>query len=178
MIKTEKVESIATIKKAYEKNAKGGAVIFAEYQGLRVEDMFKLRRSGREKAVQLNVFKNTLVRRALSESGVNGLESFLTGPIVTAFSPDEVSAPKVLAKFAKELDDLKLNRRLIIRGGVLDGKAISAKDVANLATLPSREEVFAKLLAMINAPATSLLRLIQEPAARTVRVIQASTENK
>lgn len=177
MVKPEKVQSVTNIKEAYANSVgKGGSIVFAETRGLRVEDMFRLRRSLREKAVSLKVLKNTLVKRALKENGVVGIDEFLKGPIAVAFSPDEVSASKVLSKFAKEMDDLKLNRKLIIKGGVMDGKAISAKDVAVLATLPSREEVFAKLLATIQAPASTLLRLIQEPASRVVRVIKASSE--
>ena len=144
-----------------------------------MEDLFKLRKSLREKSVRLQVLKNTLVRRALEESGVTGASDYLKGPIAVAFSPDEVSASKVMTQFAKEMDDLKIqSRKLVIKGGVVDGKAISAKEVATLATLPSREEVLAKLLALINAPAVQLLRLIKEPGTRVARVVQAISERK
>lgn len=179
-VKPEKIETVAAIKKTYADTAgQGGALVFAEYAGLKVEDLFKLRKSLREKSVRLQVLKNTLLRRALEESGVQGAKDYLKGPIAVAFSPDEVSAPKIMTQFAKEMADLKIDsRKLVIKGGVVDGKTITAKEVAVLATLPSREEVLSKLLALINAPAVQLLRLIKEPGARVARVVNALSEKK
>lgn len=179
MVKPVKIDTVESIKADYTAAARsGGALVFAEYKGLRVADMFKLRRSLKEKAVKLRVLKNTLVRRALMESGVAGADHLLKGPIAVAFSPDEVSAPKVMAAFAREIDALKQARKLVIKGGVLNGKAISEQEVAVLATLPSRDEVMARLLATINAPATQLLRLIQEPAARMARLVKAAAQKQ
>jgi large subunit ribosomal protein L10 len=177
MVKPIKVETVESIKRDYQASAAtGGSVVFAQFEGMKVEEMFKLRRSLREKAVKLRVLKNTLVRIALQESGVSGAEEFLKGPIAVAFSPDEISAPKVLAGFAKQMEDQKKTGRLLLKGGVLNGRALSSGEVAHLATLPGREEVMAKLLALINAPAINLLRLIKEPSASLLRVTKAASE--
>jgi large subunit ribosomal protein L10 len=177
MVKPVKVESVKSIRSDYDAVAEtGGSVVFASFTGLEVEQLFKLRRSLREKSVRLRVLKNTLVRRALEESGVTGVAPYLKGPTVVAFSPDEVSAPKVMAKFAKEVEDLKKAGKFEIKGGVLAGKPISSKEVQVLASLPSREEVMAQLLAVINAPASNLLRLISEPGNRVARLMKAVSE--
>jgi large subunit ribosomal protein L10 len=177
MVKPEKIESIKSIRSDYEAVAgTGGSVIFAAFTGLEVEQIFKLRKSLREKSVRLRVLKNTLVRRALEESGVSGIAPYLKGPTVVAFSPDEVSASKVMSKFAKEISDAKKSGKFEIKGGVLGGKPITSKEVEVLAALPSREEVMAMLLALINAPATNLLRLISEPGNRVARVLKAASE--
>lgn len=177
MVKPEKIETVSSIRSDYESSAStGGAVIFASFTGLEVEQVFKLRRSLREKSVRLRVLKNTLVRRALEESGVTGIAPYLKGPTVVAFSPDEISAPKIMAKFVKDLADTKAKGQFEIKGGVLAGKAITPKEIAFLATLPGREELMATLLATINAPATKLLRLIKEPGNRVARLIQAASE--
>jgi len=173
MATAQKVKVVEELKEAYAERAKsGGGLIFADYRGLTVAELTKLRRALRAKSGSLKVLKNTLVNRALEELGVKDATSLLKGPTVVAFTPDEVSAPKVMASFAKEVESDKTGK-FVIKGGVIGGQVISAKDVAVLAALPSREEVYAKLLALINAPATSLLRLIQEPAARTARVVNA-----
>lgn len=172
----EKVKVIEEIKAMYTDNAgKGGGVIIANYFGLRVQELFQLRNQLREHSIKLQVLKNTLVRRALNDSGISGVDEMLKGPTIIAFTPDEVSAPKIMTKFAKGLDPAKIGR-LEIKGGVLGGEVVSQAKVAELATLPSREEVFASLLALINAPATSLLRLIQEPGARAARLLKAISE--
>ncbi len=179
MVKPAKVETVKGIRADYESVAKsGGMLVFAQFDGVTVAQMSKLRRNLGAKSVKLRVLKNTLLRKALEESGVTGAESYLKGTTAVAFSPDEVSAPKVLAAFAKEIEALKKASKLVIKGGVLEGKAVTAKEVAVLATLPSREEVMATLLALINTPAVNLLRLIKEPACRAARVIKAAGEKK
>jgi len=177
MVKPIKLETVASIKRDYQASAAtGGSVVFAQFEGMKVEEMFKLRRSLREKAVKLRVLKNTLVRIALQASGVTGAEEFLKGPIVVAFSPDEIAAPKALADFAKKMEEQKKTGRLLLKGGVLNGRVLSSGEVAHLATLPGREEVMARLLALINAPAVNLLRLIKAPATSLLRVTRAASE--
>lgn len=179
MVKPEKIETVQSIKDDYAATVgRGGVLVFTQNNGLTVEQMFKLRRSLREKSAKLRVLKNTLVRRALSESGVTGAADYLKGPTAIAFSPDEVSAPKIIAAFLKELDVLKKKDKLVLKGGIVNGKVVSAREIETLAALPGREEIMGKLLALISTPAVNLLRLIQEPAARVARIIQAAKEKQ
>jgi len=180
MVKPAKIENVKSILEDYDFVARlRGMVVFAEFAGISVEQMAKLRRNLRTKDVKFRVLKNTLILKALKESGVEGADSFLKGPTAVAFSPDEISGAKILYAFAKEIERLKKDSaKLIIKGGVLEGKTVSKEEVEQFAMLPSREEVFSKLLATINAPLVNLLRLIKEPAARLARVINAAEEKK
>lgn len=177
-VKPEKIETVKSIKDDYAAIAGDGILVFTQNNGLTVEEMFKLRRSLRDKSVKLRVLKNTLVRRALEESGVSGTDDYLKGPTVVAFSPDEVSAPKIIAAFLKEMDLLKKSDKLVLKGGVVNGKPVTAREIEMLAALPSREEVLGKLLALLQAPAVQLLRLIQEPGARMARLVKAASEKQ
>lgn len=179
MATPEKVSLVDEIKAEYASSARaGGGVVFAEYHGVSVESLKTLRKTLREKSVKLKVFKNTLLKRALSDAGVavdSGLADVLKGPTIVAFTPDEVSAPKIMKKFADGIDK-DSPARLVMKGAVIGGKIVSSKEVAALAVLPSREEVFATLLALMNTPAISLLRLMKEPAARTARLVKAVSD--
>ena len=166
-VKPEKIETVAAIKQTYASTAaKGGSLVFAEYSGLKVEDLFKLRKSLREKSVRLQVLKNTLVRRALEESGVTGASDYLKGPIAVAFSPDEVSASKVMTQFAKEMDDLKIqSRKLVIKGGAYAGKVLDANGVKALAAIPSREVLIAQVAGLLKSPIQRLAGVLAAAAA-------------
>lgn len=175
-----KIATVTAVKKEYEARlGGGGGMIFADYCRLTVAEMTKLRRALRKERGSIKVLKNTLVRRALSELGGTELGAQVTpllkGPTVVAYTPDEVTAPKVMVAFCKEIEADK-NRKLVIKGGVLGGKLVSAAEIAQLAALPSREEVYAKLLALMNTPAQCLLRLMSEPGARAARLMKAISE--
>lgn len=172
----EKADVISGIKEQYARHSEsGGGVIFADFFGLKVSQFESLRSELRQNEGAMKVYKNTLVLRAMKESGIDSLDDVLKGQTVVAFSPDETAAPKTLSKFAKGLDPAT-KAELRIKGGVIGGKFISSDEVENLASLPSREEVLATLLALIQAPATQLLRLINEPGSRVARIIKASSE--
>jgi len=166
----EKGETVAAI---HERLKAAKMAIVTEYRGLTVAQMTRLRREIRQASGEYQVIKNTLVRRALKDTAYGDLERLLQGPNgwVLAYD-DPVMLTKALVKFA---DD---NDKLAIKGGVFEGQFMEPAKVKVLAQMPSKPELQAKLLAMINAPATQLVRLIQEPGARVVRLLETLRKGK
>jgi large subunit ribosomal protein L10 len=135
--------------------------------------MTRLRREIRQASGEYQVIKNTLVRRALKDTAYGDLERLLQGPNGWVFAYDDpVMLTKALVKFAND------NDKLAIKGGVFEGQFMDSAKVKVLAQMPSKPELQAKLLAMINAPATQLVRLIQEPGARVVRLLETLRKGK
>lgn len=166
----EKAEAVAAIHQTL-KSAR--MAIVTEYRGLSVAQMTKLRSEIRNASGEYQVIKNTLVRRALKDTMYGQLERLLEGPNGWVFAYDDpVVLSKALCKFA---DD---NDKLSIKGGVFEGQFMDAANVKALSQMPSKPELQAKLLALINAPATQLVRLIQEPGARVVRLLETVRKGK
>ena len=170
MNREEKTALIADINARLKQTS---LAVVAEYRGLTVAQLNRLRRELKQVGGSYRVTKNTLTRRALKDTAFEKLEELLTGPtgLVTA-QGDPVAVAKVLVKFAEQHDKLK------ITGGVLEGTVLPAKNVSELAKLPSREVLLAQLLGLMNAPAAQLLRTIQEPAARVARLLGALEQTK
>lgn len=147
--------------------AQSSVIVIAEYRGLTVEAITKLRADARKQGVQLRVVKNTLVRRAVEGTAFADLAEKFSGPLVYAFSADPVAAAKVLAQFAKE------NDKLVIKGGAMPNNVLDVEGVKQLATMPSREELLAKLMATMNEPIAKFVRTINEVPARFVRTVAA-----
>jgi len=159
-----KAETVAAVEQRL-KAAK--MAIVTEYRGLNVTQMTRLRREIRQVSGEYQVIKNTLIKRALKGTAYADLERLLDGPNGWVFAYDDpVVLSKALVKFADE------NDRLAIKGGVFEGQFMEPAQVKVLSQMPSKPELQAKLLAMIQAPATQLARLIQEPGARVVRLIE------
>jgi large subunit ribosomal protein L10 len=166
----EKAETVAAV---HERLKAAKMAIVTEYRGLTVAQMTRLRREIRQASGEYRVIKNTLVRRALRDTAYGDLDRLLQGPNGWVFAYDDpVMLTKALVKFA---DD---NGKLAIKGGVFEGQFMDPGKVKVLAQMPSRPELQAKLLAMINAPATQLVRLIQEPGARVVRLLETLRKGK
>ena len=166
----EKAETVAAVHQRL-KSAK--MAILTQYRGLSVAQMTKLRREVRAASGEYRVIKNTIVRRALKGTAFGDLEKFLEGPNGWVFAyEDPVLLSKALVKFA---DD---NDKLAIRGGVFEGRFMDTAEVKVLSQMPSKPELQAKLLALINAPATQLLRTVQEPGARMVRLLDSLRKAK
>jgi large subunit ribosomal protein L10 len=135
--------------------------------------MTRLRREIRDASGEYQVIKNTLVRRALDGTPFRDLEKLLEGPNGWVFAYDDpVVLSKALVKFADDHD------KLTIKGGVFEGQFMDTAGVKALSRMPSKPELQATLLAMINAPATQLVRLIQEPGARVVRLLESVRKSK
>ena len=141
--------------------AKAQTLVMAEYRGITVADMTKLRSTARSNGVTLSVLKNTLARRAVAGSGFDVVSDLMTGPLIYSFSVDAVAAARVVADFAKT------NDKLVIRGGAYGGKALDVNGVKQLASIPSKEVLLAQLLG-----------LMQSPISRTARVLAAIAELK
>ncbi len=141
--------------------AKAQTLVIAEYRGITVADMTKLRIAARSNGVNLSVLKNTLARRAVAGSAFEVVADQMTGPLIYGFSQDAVAAAKVVAEFAKT------NDKLVIRAGAYGGKALDVNGVKQLASIPSKEVLLAQLLG-----------LMQSPISRTARVLAALAEQR
>jgi large subunit ribosomal protein L10 len=132
----------------------------ADFSGMSVYALSKLRSKCREQNVQFRVIKNTLLKRAFNARGITELDDYLNGPTGLVFSPtDEVTPAKILADFARE------HERPRIKAAVVNGRLFDEKAVATLATLPSREVLMSQVLATLIAPLTQLLGAIDATVA-------------
>lgn len=123
------------------------SVVIADYRGLNVAEVTELRNNMRNEGLTFKVYKNSLVRRAMEQAGIGGLEEVLTGPNAFAFSTDDAVAPaRVLNDFAKEHENLEL------KAGVIEGKVADQAEIKAIATLPSREGLLSMLLSVLTAP--------------------------
>ncbi len=164
MARAEKAAAVAEIVESFNESA--GAVL-TEYRGLTVKQLQDLRRSLRGNA-DYAVVKNTLAKLAANEAGINGFDDLLTGPTAIAFiNGDVVEAAKGLRDFAKA------NPTLVIKGGVLDGKALDASEVAKLADLESREVLLGKLAGAMLASLSQAVYLLNAPIAQVARLAGA-----
>lgn len=154
-------EKEAVIQNVTDLAAKAQTLVMAEYRGVTVADMTKLRSDARSSGVALSVLKNTLARRAVAGSSFEVVADQMTGPLIYGFSEDAVAAAKVVADFAKT------NDKLVIRGGVYGGKALDANGVKELASIPSKEVLLAQLCG-----------LLMSPMARTAVVLGALAAKK
>ena len=139
-------EKEAVIKEVTDLAAKAQTLVMAEYRGVTVADMTKLRTSARSQGVALSVLKNTLARRAVAGSSFEVASEQMSGPLIYGFSEDAVAAAKVVADFAKT------NDKLVIRAGVYGGKALDADGVKQLASIPSKEVLLAQLCGLLMSP--------------------------
>ncbi len=139
-------EKEAVISDVTELAAQAQTLVLAEYRGITVADMTKLRSSARSNGVSLSVLKNTLARRAVAGSAFEVASDQMTGPLIYGFSVDAVAAAKVVADFAKT------NDKLVIRGGAFAGKALDVNGVKQLASIPSREVLLAQLCGLLMSP--------------------------
>ena len=164
MARSDKSAAIAELT---DKFRDSGAAVLTEYRGLSVAQLTELRNSIREHATY-TVVKNTLTKRAAEAAGVTAFEGDLQGPSAIAFiTGDPVEAAKSLRDFAKD------NPALVIRGGLLDGKPLSADDVKQLADLEPREVLLAKLAGAMKASMSGAAALFAAPLAQTARVVDA-----
>ncbi|MFN8390880.1 MAG: 50S ribosomal protein L10 [Bdellovibrionota bacterium] len=138
------------------------------YQGCTCEELTRLRKKLKPVGGQFAVVKNTLARRAVTGTERDGLKDMFVGPTAVVWSGEDPIGPaKVIKEFAKEIE------KFTVKAGFVGEKVLSASEVETLASLPTREETLAKLLALINAPATRLLQTINAPASSLARLLGA-----
>jgi large subunit ribosomal protein L10 len=148
------------------------AVILAEYRSITVRDMTELRRKARGSGVYLRVLKNTLARRAVADTPFKGLTEKMVGPLAYGISRDPVAAAKVLQGFAKD------NEKFVIKAGAMPNVVMSAREVAELARLPSRQELLAQLAATLQAPIAKFVRTLNEVPGKFARTLAAVRDSK
>jgi large subunit ribosomal protein L10 len=169
-VRADKATAVAELTEHFRSSS---ATLLTEYRGLTVKQITELRRTlGRE--TTYSVTKNTLAKRAASDAGINGLDDLFSGPTALAFvGGDPVEAAKTLREFAKA------HPLLVIKGGVFEGKAITAAEVGKIADLESREVLLAKLAGAMKANLSKAAALFQAPlskAARTMAALQDKLE--
>jgi large subunit ribosomal protein L10 len=142
-------------------------VVVAHYSGLTVAQMQTLRKQMRQAGASVKVAKNRLARIALEGTDVASIAPLLKGPTLIAFSSDPVAAPKAASDFAKA------HEKFVILGGAMGKTALDLNAVKQLASLPSLDELRAKIVGLIQAPATKIAQLVNAPAAKLARVVQA-----
>lgn len=170
MLRADKETVVQDVKERFSRMS---SAVFVDYSGMSVAEVTALRERLREKGVEYQVVKNTLVRRALAEQPFVGtLAESLKGMTGVAWSYEEPSAAARVVK-----DYIKENEKLKIKAGLLDGQVLDAKAVeTQLATLPSKDEARASLLATLMAPAQQLVMLLNTPAGNFARVLQAKAD--
>ncbi len=155
-VREEKAQLVAELVEQFQRSK---AIIVTDYRGLNVAQATELRSKLREAGVDYKVLKNTMTRRAAEAADLTGLQQYLTGPSAIAFSYDDAVAPaKVLFDFAKK------NKALELKGGVVEGRTVDAKEVESLASLPSREGLLSMLLSVMQAPVRNLAYAVKQIA--------------
>jgi large subunit ribosomal protein L10 len=142
-------------------------IVVAHNNGLVAAQSADLRRKVKAAGGSVKVAKNKLTALALKGTKAEGITPLLKGPVILAFSKDPVAAAKAMSDYAKG------NDKLVILGGAMDSTVLNAAGVQALASLPSLDELRAKLIGLLNAPATKIARTVKEPGAKLARVIQA-----
>lgn len=165
-------EKKAVVAEVSEQVSKAQSIILAEYRGLEVGNMTQLRVQARKSGVYLRVLKNTLVRRAVDGTPFSGLASQMVGPLVFGISADPVAAAKVLNDFAKS------NDKFVIKAGAMPNSVLDANGVKALASMPSRDELLAKLLGTMQAPVAKFVRTLNEVPTSFVRGLAAVRDQK
>lgn len=148
------------------------AIVLAEYRGLEVGEMTDLRRRARQSGVYLRVLKNTLARRAVKGTPFEKLSEQMIGPLIYGISTDPVATAKVLNEFARS------NEKFVIKAGAMPNAVISPAEVKALASMPSRDELIATLMATMQAPIAQFVRTLNEVPARFVRTVAAVRDQK
>jgi len=169
MAQADKATAVADIAEQFKSST---ATVITEYRGLTVANLAELRRSLSGSATY-SVAKNTLIKRAASEAGVEGLDELFVGPTAIAFvSGEAVDAAKAIKKFAKD------HNALVIKGGYMDGRALTVSEVERIADLESREVLLAKLAGAMKANLSKAAGLFNAPASQVARLVAALQEKR
>ena len=166
-------QNIADVAKIAEELEGVSAMWVVDYRGLTVKEAEALRRTVREAEAKMVVYKNTLVRLALENAGLPAMDEVLAGPSAFIFATgDPVASAKAIKDFATK------SKKLVIKGGMMDGMAYNAEQVEAIAALPSREELIAKLLGTISNPMVKMVRVCNGPMEAFARAVSAIADQK
>ena len=164
MDRAQKRELVSTLNEVWKDS---GVLVVAHYAGMTVAQMTEFRKRMKEAGGSVKVAKNTLARLALKDTDAQGITELLKGQTCFAYSEDPVSAARVSVRYSRE------NDKLVILGGTMGTTVMDAAAVKALADLPSLDELRAKLIGLVQAPATKIARILKEPGAKLARVVQA-----
>ncbi len=165
-------EKAVVIEEVALRVAAAKAIVVAEYRGLEVGQITSLRKQARQSGVYLRVLKNSLARRAVANTPFEVLSDKMVGPLIYGMSADPVAVAKVISNFARD------NEKLVVKGGALPHSGLDANGVKALASLPSREELLAKLLGTMQAPIAQFVRTLNEVPTKFVRGLAAVRDQK
>ena len=164
MDRSQKADSVAQLNAVFQE---AGVVVITRNLGMSVAQSTDLRTKMRDAGAAYKVAKNSLAKLALNDTDYTGLSEYLTGPTAIAYSTDPVAAAKAAVDFAKTTD------RIEIVGGSMGANLLDEAGVRALATMPSLDELRAKLIGLVNAPATKIAQVVNAPAAKLARVFGA-----
>lgn len=166
MDRAEKRELVSTLNEAWKDT---GVIVVAHYAGMTVAQMTEYRKRVKEAGGSVKVAKNRLAKLALKDTDSESISGLLKGQTCLAYSDDPIAAARISVKYAKE------NEKLVILGGAMGKTVLDANAVKALADLPSLDELRAKIIGLVQAPATKIARILKEPGAKLARVIQAKS---
>jgi large subunit ribosomal protein L10 len=164
MDRAEKRELVSTLNEAWKDT---GVIVVAHYAGMTVAQMTEYRKRVKEAGGSVKVAKNRLAKLALKDTDSVSISDLLKGQTCLAYSDDPIAAARISVKYAKE------NDKLVILGGAMGKTVLDANAVKALADLPSLDELRAKIIGLLQAPATKIARVLKEPGAKLARVVQA-----
>ena len=164
MDRAQKRELVTTLNEEWKDS---GIIVVAHYKGMTVAQMTDFRKRVKEAGGSVKVAKNKLAKLALKDTEVETISDLLQGQTCVAYSDDPVSAARVSVKYARE------NDKLVILGGAMGNTRLDSKGVSALADLPSLDELRGKLLGLLQAPATKIVRILNEPGGMLARVLAA-----
>ena len=168
MDRASKEKIVSSLNKAFDES---NFLIVTQNEGLTVEEMSSLRNTLREEAdTSFRVAKNSLAKIAVDNTSAKSLETMFNGPTAIAFSNELTSSPKIIVDFAKD------NEKLSIVGGMMDGELIDSEVIKKLANLPTMDELRAKIIGVLSAPATKIAGILTRPGGQLAQVIQAKSQ--
>jgi large subunit ribosomal protein L10 len=168
---------IETVEEFSEKFKSSKSIFLADFSGINVAETTKLRRSFREANVEYRVLKNNLAKLSFKDAGIEGLDEMLTGMTAFAFSDDDAVAPvRVIKQFNKQIP--KDVKPLVIKGCVFEGKVFGADQAEAIANLPSREELLAKFVGLLQAPMSNLVNVLSGTGRKLVGSLEAVKSQK
>ena len=162
--RAQKEEQVASLSNIF---SEAQVLIVTQNMGLSVSEVTELRSKMRDAGGKFKVAKNRLVKLALKNTKYDHISDLFSGPTALAYSTDVIAAPKVVSAFAKS------NEKLVIVGGAMGETLLDAKGINELASLPSLDELRAKIIGIINAPAIKIASVLQAPAGQVARVISS-----
>ena len=163
----------AVVEEIVSKIKAAKSVVFVDYNKLTVAEVSELRNKCREAGCEYKVYKNTLVRKAFNDLGFNQFDEALNGPTAVAFSADEITAAKLMTKAAKDYDG-----KIVLKCAFSDNAYVDKKGVEALATMPSKEELIAKMLGSMQAPLSNFAGVLGNLVSGIVHVLARVAESK